>query len=448
MQKENALTRVELIKKNKSVRGLQRSLRKAEAWLFIAAIAAFLASAFFVVKYFVGGEMTPSLWDGEQWVNACLGLGLTAVITAAQALLYASGYKGPAAIVATVIVVFFGLFSEISQSMEREDATVKHRSENSLVFQAAVGSINNLSAKASAPVANPYSTQIADAAMKLEQCKARLAQGKEKHCKGVEARVQSLQEQAANVMHMTSSNTTTALTAAISAAKQLEYDEDKHYAMVRLIKDFLGVTGVWASFVFSLIIIGTFEYAFHFVGSYVADHRQALLELGHDPDELRAEITSPNLVSLFAPKATKAPLLVSRDTESVSQDTSEIQKSANDPAIEASKVPQATLIAVNNALRAYKINRIQKGKGTEKTPGQLYHFLLKESEGRLSNGEVEKLTANVIEALALENIIIPNAQKQGRANAPDYVINYKHNLFLLNSDGSPRKDVPQLQIVT
>lgn len=442
MQKEN-LSRVELIKKNKSVRGITRSLRKAELWLIIAAVAAFLASAFFVVKYFVGGDMTPQAWDGEQWVNACLGLGLTAVITAAQALLYASGYKGPAAIIATVVVVFFGLFSEISQSMEREDATVRHRSENSAVFQATVGSIGNLTAKASTPVANPYSAQIADAEVKLAQCQKRLAEGKEKHCKGAEARVTSLQTQAASAMHMTSGNTTSALTAAISAAKQLEYDEDKHYAMIRLIKDFLGVTGVWASFVFSLIIIGTFEYAFHFVGGYVADHRQALLELGHDPDELNAK-SGVDLIprSIFVKMAPNLSS-VSRDTENTDQDTAETQKSANDA---VSSVPQAVLIAVNNALRSHRINRIQKGKGTEKAPGQLFNFLRDEFGG--SNGDVERLTQAVIEALAAEKIIIPNAQKQGRANAPDYVINYQHSLFLLNADGTPRQDIPQLHAVS
>ena len=137
------------IARSKSLRDLLRDLRKAELWLFIAAIAAFLASAFFVVKYFVGGDMTPETWTAEQWMNAFLGLGITAVITAAQAFLYASGYKGSAAIVATFIVVFFGLFSEISQSMEREDATVRHRSENSAVFQAAVGSIGTLANSAS-----------------------------------------------------------------------------------------------------------------------------------------------------------------------------------------------------------------------------------------------------------------------------------------------------------
>jgi len=439
MQKDN-LSRVSLIKENKSVRGITRSLKKAESWLFIAAIAAFLASAFFVVKYFVGGDMTPSLWDGEQWINACLGLGLTAVITAAQALLYASGYKGPAAVVATIVVVFFGLFSEISQSMEREDATVRHRSENSLVFQATVGSISNLTAQASAPVANPYSTQIADAEVKLAQCQKRLAEGKEKHCKGAEARVTSLQTQAANSAHLTSGNTTSALTAAITAAKQLEYDEDKHYAMIRLIKEVIGVTGIWASFLFSLIIIGTFEYAFHFVGAYVADHRQALLELGHDPDELKDKAASIDFSSL---PSVKAPLLVPRGTESVAQATEEVQKSMNDS---VSEVPPAVLIAVNNELRAHRINRIQKSKGTEKSPGQLFNFLREKFGG--SNSDAERLTLAVIEALAVEKIIIPNEAKQGRANAPDYVINYKHSLFLLNADGSPRKDLsPNLQLV-
>ena len=442
MQKEN-LSRVELIKKNKSVRGIKKSLRKGEVWLFIAAIAAFLASAFFVVKYFVGGDMTPQLWDGEQWINAVLGLGITAIITAAQAFLYASGYKGPAAIIATVVVVFFGLFSEISQSMEREDATVRHRSENSQVFQAALSGVSQL-AKPQA-IASPYAAQLADAEARLSDCQRKLAEGVYKDCAKSQGRVDSLRAQNQQAMNASTQAASTALPAAIAAAKQLEYDEDKHYAMIRLIKEVIGVTGIWASFLFSLIIIGTFEYAFHFVGAYVADHRQALLELGHDPDELKPIASSFSFESLF-PR--KAPSSVSRDTESTAQDTVQIQKSANDPALVMPEVPSAVLIAVNNALRAHKINRIQKGKGKEKFPGQLFGFLQEFTQGKLSNGEVEKLTANVIDALAVEKIILPNAAKQGRANQPDYIINYQHSLFLLNADGTPRQDIPQLHAVS
>ncbi|UOG92533.1 MAG: hypothetical protein L3K52_02065 [Candidatus Thiothrix sulfatifontis] len=276
----------------KSLRDILGDLRKAEAWLLMAAFAAFLASAFFVVKYFVGGEMDPPNWNGEQWANAILGLVITAVITAAQAFLYASGYKGPAAIVATVIVVFFGLFSEVSQSMEREDATVRQRSEGSPVFQAALGSIQNLSAQAAAP--SSATAQLAAARGKLAKHEAELGACRAKY--RTDTRIQQCQryehdqiaaargELAAAEATANSSATVvgSALSAAITQAKTLEYDEDKHYAMIRLLKDLFNVGGIWASFMFSIIIIGTFEYAFHFVGGYVADHKRALLLLGRD----------------------------------------------------------------------------------------------------------------------------------------------------------------------
>ena len=276
----------------KSLRDIVSDLRKAEAWLLMAAFAAFLASAFFVVKYFVGGDMNPAAWTGEQWANALLGLGITAVITAAQALLYASGYKGPAAVAATVIVVFFGLFSEVAQSMEREDATVRHRSEGSPVFQAALGSIQNLSAQAAVP--SSAASQLGAARGKVAQHEAELAACRAKY--RTDTRVQQCEryeyskiaEARGNLAAAEAAATGSAavvgsaLSAAITQAKTLEYDEDKHYAMIRLLKDLFNVGGVWASFMFSMIIIGTFEYAFHFVGSHVADHRRALLLLGRD----------------------------------------------------------------------------------------------------------------------------------------------------------------------
>lgn len=285
------LDRPAYLVETKSLRDILTDLRKAEVWLLMAAFAAFLASAFFVVKYFVGGDMHPTLWTGEQWANAMLGLGITAVITAAQAFLYASGYKGPAAVLATAIVVFFGLFSEISQSMEREDATVRTRSENSPVFQAALGSIKNLSAQAAAPVSNSAlssaSGKVARHEAELTACKGKYSSasriqrcekyelGKIAEARGELAAAQANSNGSAAVVG-------SALTAAISQAKTLEYDEEKHYAMIRLLRDMFNVGGLWASFMFSVIIIGTFEYAFHFVGAYVADHKRALLLMGRD----------------------------------------------------------------------------------------------------------------------------------------------------------------------
>lgn len=291
------------ILETKSLRDIVADLKKGESWLMLAAIAAFLASAFFVVKYFVGGDMNPALWTGEQWLNAALGLGITAVITAAQAMLYASGYKGNAALVATGIVVFFGLFSEISQSMEREDATVRHRSENSPVFQAALGNIENAKAAAVAPIACPYADALAKAEIRLAQCQSRVAAGKEPHCKGDSARVSSLKEQCTTALSATSATVTANLTAAVQQAKELEYDEDKHYAMIRLIRDLFDVAGIWASFLFSLIVIGTFEYAFHFVGGYVADHRAALRAVGRDKNGNPITVAADTVGAATAPQS-------------------------------------------------------------------------------------------------------------------------------------------------
>ena len=91
LKQNTNLDRPAFIIRTKSLRDILADLRKAELWLTIAAVAAFLASAFFVVKYFVGGDLTPESWNSEQWMNALLGLGITAVITSAQAFLYASG---------------------------------------------------------------------------------------------------------------------------------------------------------------------------------------------------------------------------------------------------------------------------------------------------------------------------------------------------------------------
>jgi cytochrome c2 len=281
----------EELKDMKSVRQLVDDLTKANWLLWLAGVAAFLASGMFVVKYFVGGDLTPTLWTGEQWVNAILGLMLTLVVTFGQGLLYASGYKGYAALMATLIVVFFGLFSEVSQSMEREDATVRHRSENSPLFQATLGSIGKLTAQAAAP--SPAQHELAAAQGAVRRWEAE--QQKKAQCHTcskystrtigtnlaqAQGRVAAAREQLA----MVQAGNTSALTGVIAQAKTLEYDEDKHYGMIRLLKSLFGIEGIFASFLFSVVVIGTFEYIFHFIGTYVGNHRKALQLLGLNAD--------------------------------------------------------------------------------------------------------------------------------------------------------------------
>lgn len=394
------------IASSKSLRDLLRDLRKAELWLFIAAIAAFLASAFFVVKYFVGGDMTPETWSSEQWLNACLGLAITAVITAAQAFLYASGYKGPAAIVATFIVVFFGLFSEISQSMEREDATVRHRSENSAVFQAAVGSIGSLANSASS--ISSEQRALADTRAQLAYWQDLKAQKNANHTavkyshRSLDRKIADYERKLASYTHQVSMQDQTRsslLGNAINHAKQLEYDEDKHYAMIRLIKDFLGVTGIWASFLFSVIIIGTFEYAFHFVGVYVADHRAALLSMGRDSHGHL--INAPADIPLVAQQAGRG--VIPKDYANQLRDEYLTWVSPDRDERINTAMPTENLQKLETAAEENKV--------TDMTQKRFFKIIYTDVRNRILNGEVKPTVRPVTDAVGV--IIREKGERMG-----------------------------------
>ncbi len=391
-QRNTRLDRPTFILKTKSLREILSDLRKAEVWLKVAALAAFLASAFFVVKYFVGGDMTPALWTKEQWANALLGLGITAVITSAQAFLYASGYKGQAALIATFIVVFFGLFSEISQSMEREDASVRHRSENSAVFKATLGSIQQLS---TTPTLSGATTgELARAQQKAASIQTRI--DNKNRCKSCEpesfrnlrkalanakGRVAAAQARVDAETQANSTANAAALQKAISTAKALEYDEDKHYAMIRLIKQLFGVTDIWASFLFSVIIIGTFEYAFHFVGAYVADHKRALKMLGRDSrgrrinnDELETDLPP-------TPPGDRAPVPQDR-THDIHEEHPNRTNQSNDTAAGTQSTPTA-----ENGASSF-------------TKRRFFKLIYTEVRNQILNGKIEPTIRPVTDAVA------------------------------------------------
>ncbi len=412
---------------NKSLRDIVADLRKAEVWLILAAIAAFLASVFFVVKYFAGGVMDPLVWTGEQWANATLALGITAVITAAQAFLYASGYKGTAAIVATCIVVFFGIFSEVSQSMEREDATVRYRSENSPVFKAALGSIGSLTATAGSITSEQKA--LADAQgklnywLQLKTTKQANANAVKTSFAAIDRNLARYQQQVNSLEHQTNlqgENRTTLLTGAIAQAKALEYDEDKHYAMIRLIRNVLGVQGIWASFLFSLIIISTFEYAFHFVGVYVADHRRALWLLGRDsqghfihPATDTSSSATANDGSIYAelrshysdwvkPERTGTPKPVKNAAKTQGQEaTKQTETLTTKPTVELVKPPFLSAIDPSKSMKISDDQRAEplKAPVRDLTRERLFKLIYSEIRTRIINDDLKPTVRPVTEAV-------------------------------------------------
>ncbi len=264
---------------------------KSEIWFMVAAFTAFFASSFFVVKYMVGGDFSPTTWTGEQWGNAFLGLLITAVITAFQYYLYSIDQKTAGAIMGALIAVFFGLFSEISQSMEREDATVRHRSEASPVFQAALSKLGTLGSSNgsegyAALIAATRAEQAA-AETALSQCQSRY-KGDYSRNKCKRENEQAIAAAQAKIASYNDAGKTARADKSaadkefIGQLQGMQYDEQQHYAMIRLIREFFGVAAIWASFLFSFAIIGTFEYAFHFIGSYLNDLKKALRALGYE----------------------------------------------------------------------------------------------------------------------------------------------------------------------
>jgi hypothetical protein len=271
---------VDYITKNFSTNEIKASLTKHQRWLFVAALASFLASAMSVVKYMAGGTLDPMLWTGEQTISAMIGLFIVAIVVAGEVFAFSSGFRGIVMALFTAMFVFFGVFTEVTQAMERENEGVMIRSQQSPTYQAALQSINNLTAQAEQPVSNPFASQIAEQAQVVARCEHRVLEGKEPHCNGDKARLSALKNEAAATMNATSQSKSSAIVATLEKAKEWERDENQHYGMIKLLKSWFGIDVTTATFIFSLIIIITFRAAFFWIGDQVAVHKQALEKLG------------------------------------------------------------------------------------------------------------------------------------------------------------------------
>jgi hypothetical protein len=252
---------------------IRKSLKTTSVFVWLFVCVSSIAAATMLVKYFAGGTLNPMLWDGEQWIYAFLGAGFSFLISYAEYRMHATLYAG----IGLWCILAFGLFAEVSQTMERGDGIVRYRSEESKVFKETVGSIGKI---ASTGQVNPYASQIIEAETKLAQCEERLARGKEKHCEGAKGRVDALHKLSA----ASATQNTALLTSAVSQAKQLEYDEDKHYAFTRLLKSVFGLTGIVAMLITALLIIVPFQIAFRFISQEKSAKERALyIRSGRDP---------------------------------------------------------------------------------------------------------------------------------------------------------------------
>ncbi|WML85993.1 hypothetical protein [Thiothrix subterranea] len=273
-----------------------------QTFYMLAAAVAFLMSSYFVVGY-LAGNLHVLEWDASQWANGIVAVGITAVMTGYQFILYGAGNVAggkKATVLAVVVAVSFSLLSEVGQGMERDTIRMETKSQESPTYKAIVGAIGGSAS------ASPYSADLQAAEVKLAQCEQRLAQGKEKHCEGSKARVEAVNKMIAG--HATASQSQALALAA--TAKAMEKDEKNYAALVSVLRETFGVSGTIGSFLISLIIISFFEYAFHYLGGQFAAAREFLMAHGYD---VTRHLRQPprkfdGSISTYSDKSESAPM--------------------------------------------------------------------------------------------------------------------------------------------
>lgn len=242
----------------------------------LAAFVAFTMSSYFVVGY-LAGSLKPWEWDAGQWMNAFVGIGITAVMTGYQFVLYSAGnVEGgkKATIIAVCVAVGFSLLSEVGQGMERDNIRMETKSQESPTYKAIVGAL----AGSTGAAYNPYSADLQQAEMKLARCQERMAKGKERDCVQSQARVDAVNKMIANADQQSQSKAL----ALAESAKTMERDEKNYHPLVNLIREAFFVSGTVGSFMLSLTLISFFEYAFHYLGGQYAKAREYLMQNGYD----------------------------------------------------------------------------------------------------------------------------------------------------------------------
>lgn len=346
-------------------------------WAYgMAVVVAFLMSSYFSVGY-LAGSLDISTWDNSAWLNGLAGLGITSVMTAYQAFLYARGDVSggkKATLLAICVAVGFSFLSEIGQGMERDHVRMEQKSQQSPTYQALLGQLDQSGAVA----VHPYSSRLADAEMKLARCREQVASGRWRDCIESEARLASVQKQIRDYQQQRQQQQAQLA----QQTKAMEKDESNYHPLVNLLRSLLGVNGNIASFLVSFVLIAFFEYAFHYLGSRLAEARFKLLKNGYDVTR--------------KPRKTPLTLIPQNTVNSTSSDlTSRVNSNPT------SKVdPQ-----LEQAYQAWSRAVTSQALSPTITPGKDW---LKKAGLGSGNDDRQSLVLDWLDRLAQEGGIIPN----------------------------------------
>lgn len=242
--------------------------------LFVA--GGILLTGAFALIFFGAGGLDPRHWNFVNWIFAVIGSIATVAITLGQRNLYSSVRQNLAALLVTLLILTFVIFSEVATSSEREDSLVRDRSMNSPTLAAVIDQLK----QPDQPPASREAYYLSEAARYrslAEQCSGNCKRANNAKAAGFEARAVGEKARVNSALLAQQSNKK----ALVGTATDLEYVEQNHTAVVRWLKEISASTFAAAMMFSSLVFVIAFESGFHFTGTRNGIYIEALSRLGY-----------------------------------------------------------------------------------------------------------------------------------------------------------------------
>lgn len=250
-------------------------------------VGGILLTGSFALIFFGAGGLDPREWNLVNWIFAVIGMTATVAITLGQRNLYSSVKQNVAALLVTLLILSFVIFSEVATSSEREDSLVRDRSLNSPTLAAVLSKIN-------APDVLPQSLEthyLSEAARYRSlagQCSGQCKRANLAKAEGFEAKARAEQSRIQTALLAQQANKQ----ALVETSKGLEYVEQNHTAVIRWLKEISASTWTAAMMFASLIFVIAFESGFHFTGTRNGIYIEALSRLGYS---VKRKVKHPTL---------------------------------------------------------------------------------------------------------------------------------------------------------
>lgn len=295
MTRQNAIeSEIQTLVSRGNIEQLYDDYRANHRTLNLYVAGGILLTGAFALTFFGGGGIDPREWGFEQYVYALVGMVATVSITLGQKALYRSIKQNVAALLVTLLVLAFVIFSEVATTSEREASLVRDRSLDSPTLQAV---LQNISTPDSDTIGSNRSAQyaglVAHGQSKLRECRTKSC--KEEAQRMIDTYTAAQAQAEIDYQSAVSARRADKL-AFTEQATRLEYNEQNHSAVIKWIKEHFGVAFTAAMMFASLIFVVAFESGFHFTGTKEGIYLEAISRLGYTvkrkskrPTRLQAE---------------------------------------------------------------------------------------------------------------------------------------------------------------